>query len=324
MSIKIGVIGYGNLGKAVERNINLNKDMELVGIFTRRKVESIKTNSDTKVVSIDEIENWKDKIDILILCGGSATDLPEQSPKYAEMFNIIDSFDTHIKIPEHFINVDKAAKKGKKVALISCGWDPGLFSLNRFLAESILPVGKTETFWGKGVSQGHSEALRKIKGIKDAIQYTIPNKQVIEKIKNGEKITLTERDKHERNCFVVLEEGANKKEIEEKIKNMPYYFKEYNTQVKFISYKELKEKHSKMPHGGKVIRVGNTGENKQIIEYTLDLQSNPEFTSCVLLSFARAVYRLFKKGETGAKTILDIPPVLLATKEYNKLLQELL
>lgn len=324
MSIKVGILGYGNLGKGIEKNIKQNLDMELVAIFTRRDVGSIGKNTDTRIVSILEIEKWKDKIDVLILCGGSATDLPIQSPKYAEMFNVIDSFDTHVKIPEHFNNVDKAAKKGKKVALISCGWDPGLFSLNRFLAESILPIGTTETFWGKGVSQGHSEALRKIDGIKDAIQYTIPNKDVIDRIKNGENMALTTRDKHERECFVVLEEGADRKEIEEKIKNMPYYFSEYNTTVHFITDEKLKANHSKMQHGGNVIHVGNTGENRQIIQYELSLDSNPEFTASVILAYARAVYRLAKKKETGARTILDIPPVLLSKKRYKDLLKEIM
>ena len=327
MTIRIGILGYGNLGKGIEAGIKYNKDMELSAIFTRRNPKELKTNTDAKVVSVDEIENWKDKIDVMILCGGSATDLPVQSPKYAEIFNIVDSFDTHAKIPEHFKNVDTSAKQGKKVALISCGWDPGAFSLNRLMAESFLPQGNTYTFWGTGVSQGHSDAIRRIEGVKNAVQYTVPIENAINRVRNGENPELSTREKHLRECYVVLEEGADSKKIEEEIKRMPNYFADYETIVNFISEEELKENHSKMPHGGFVIRSGKTGldgNTNQIIEYSLKLESNPEFTSSVILAYARAVYRLAKKNESGAKTIFDIPPVMLSQKTNEELLKELL
>ena len=327
MSIRIGIIGYGNLGKGVELAILNNSDMELKAIFTRRKPEDIETLTKAKVVSVEEVENWQEEIDVMILCGGSATDLPYQTPKYASMFNVIDSFDTHAKIPEHFKNVNESAQVSKKIALISCGWDPGVFSLNRLLGECYLPKGETYTFWGKGVSQGHSDAIRRIKGVKDAKQYTIPIHEAIEKIRNGQNVQLTTREKHKRECYVVLEEGANKERIKDEIINMPNYFADYDTMVNFVSEKELKEKHAAMPHGGFVIRSGKTGinnESNQVIEYSLKLDSNPEFTSSILIAYARAVYRLNKKGEYGAITVLDIPPVLLSNKSREELLKEIL
>ena len=325
--IKIGVLGYGNLGKGVEKNIKNNEDMELVAIFTRRDPKTIKTVTEVPVISVENIEDYKDKIDVLIICGGSATDLPVQTPKYAKMFNVIDSFDTHAKILEHFKNVDASAKEGNKVALISCGWDPGAFSLNRIMAENFLPVGNTYTFWGKGVSQGHSDAIRRIKGVKNAIQYTIPVEDAIARVRNGENPELTTREKHTRECFVVLESDADASRVEEEIKTMPNYFDEYDTTVHFISEEELKEKHSKMPHGGFVIRSGKTGlndETNQIIEYSLNLESNPEFTSSILLSYARAVYRLSKQNEVGAKTVFDIAPALLSKHTQEELLSHML
>ena len=276
--IRIGVLGYGNLGKGVELAMQNNDDMELVAIFTRRDPESIKTMKDTKVVSVNDIEDYKDKIDVLIICGGSATDLPVQTPKYAKMFNVIDSFDTHAKIFEHFNNVDKSATETNHVALISCGWDPGAFSLNRLMAENFLPEGNTYTFWGTGVSQGHSDAIRRIEGVKNAIQYTIPVDSAMERVRNGENPELTTREKHTRECYVVLEEGVDPVKVENEIKTMPNYFDEYDTTVHFITEEELKKNHSKMPHGGFVIRSGKTGinnETNQIIEYSLKLESNP-------------------------------------------------
>ena len=327
MTIRIGILGYGNLGKGIEAGIKYNSDMELVAIFTRRNPKDLNTYTNTKVVSVDEVENWKDKIDVMILCGGSATDLPVQSPKYAKMFNIVDSFDTHAKIPEHFKKVDISSKEGGNVALISCGWDPGAFSLNRLMAESFLPQGNTYTFWGTGVSQGHSDAIRRIEGVKNAVQYTVPIENAIERVRNGENPVLETREKHLRECYVVLEDGADSKKIEEEIKNMPNYFAEYETVVNFITEEELKANHSKMPHGGFVIRSGKTGMNcdtNQIIEYSLKLESNPEFTSSVILAYARAVYRLVKNGQTGARTVLDIPPAMLSQKTNEELLKELL
>ena len=325
--IRIGILGYGNLGKGVERAIKQNPDMELIAIFTRREPKSIKTNTGAKVITINEIENWKDKIDVMILCGGSATDLPVQGPKYAEMFNIVDSYDTHAKIPKYYQEVNKKALKGNKVAIISIGWDPGLFSLNRLLSEAILPNGNTYTFWGSGVSQGHSDAIRRIDGVKNAVQYTIPIEEAVEVVRAGDNPNLTTREKHLRECYVVLDEGADRDKIEEQIKTMPNYFADYNTIVHFISEEELKLNHSGMPHGGFVIRSGKTGlkeETNQIIEYSLKLESNPEFTASVLLAYARAANELHKNGEKGAKTIFDIPPRLLTTKKYEDLLKELL
>ncbi len=325
--IRIGVVGYGNLGRGVELAIKDNDDMELVAIFTRRNPKTIKTLRNSKVLSVKDIEKYKDKIDVLIICGGSATDLPVQTPEYAKMFNVIDSFDTHPKIYEHFNNVDASATETNHVALISCGWDPGAFSLNRLMAENFLPVGKTYTFWGTGVSQGHSDALRRIKGVKNAIQYTIPVASAMEKVRNGENPELETREKHTRECYVVLEDGANAEEIEHEIKTMPNYFDEYDTTVHFISEEELKKKHSKMPHGGFVIRSGKTGlnnETNQIIEYSLKLESNPEFTSSILLSYARAVYRLASKKDYGCKTVFDIAPALLTRYSREDLLKHML
>ena len=325
--IKLGILGYGNLGKATELSIKANDDMELVSIFTRRNPSDLKTQTNAKVASVNDILSYKDKIDVLILCGGSATDLPLQTPEYAKSFNVIDSFDTHAKIPEHFSNVNKAAKESNHVALISCGWDPGVFSLNRLMAESFLPNGNTYTFWGKGVSQGHSDAIRRVKGVKNGVQYTVPIESAVNSVRNGENPTFTTRQKHLRECYVVLEEGANKEEVEKEIKNMKNYFDEYDTTVNFISEEELKEKHSEMPHGGFVIRSGKTGLNekkKHIIEYSLKLDSNPEFTASVLVAYARAIFRLKEKGDFGAKTVFDIPPALISRKTQEELLKEML
>ncbi|MCR4581883.1 MAG: diaminopimelate dehydrogenase [Bacilli bacterium] len=327
MAIRVGILGYGNLGRGIEKNIHFQEDMELVSIFTRRNPEDIKTLTDVRVDSVDNILEYKDDIDVLILCGGSATDLPEQTPIYSKYFNVIDSFDTHARIEEHFNNVDASATAGEKVALISCGWDPGLFSLNRLYSECFLPVGNTYTFWGKGVSQGHSDAIRRIPGVKDAKQYTIPVEESVAKVRNGENPTLTTRDKHTRECFVVLEEGANPEEVEQAIKTMPNYFSDYDTTVHFISEEELQRDHSAMPHGGFVIRSGKTGlndETNQIIEYSLNLESNPEFTANVLLAYARAVYKMSCQKVVGAKTVFDIAPSLLTNKSRQKLLKETL
>ena len=323
--IKIGILGYGNLGKGVELGIKQNPDMELVGIFTRRNPDSIKTATNAKVIPISEIENWKNKIDVMILCGGSATDLPKQGPEYAGMFNTIDSYDTHANVPNYFKKVNEKALQGNKVSIISVGWDPGLFSLNRMYAEAILPEGNTYTFWGRGVSQGHSDAIRRIKGVKNAVQYTIPINDAVDSVRQGNNPILKTREKHLRECFVVLEEGANKEFVENEIKTMPNYFADYDTIVHFVSEEELRLNHSGMPHGGFVIRSGNTGfNNKQIIEFSLKLESNPEFTSNVLLAYARAAYRLNQKGESGAKTVLDVPPALLSLKSNEELLKEII
>ena len=320
--IKIGIVGYGNLGKGVEKAVNLNSDMELVGVFTRRDKTSVKCNS--PVYNITELENFKDKIDICILCGGSATDLLEQGPEIAKNFNTVDSFDTHAKIPDYFAEMDKVAKNGGKLSLISTGWDPGLFSINRLLAQAILPKGETYTFWGKGVSQGHSDAIRHIDGVKKAVQYTIPVEEVINRIKKGEKLDLTTRDKHIRECYVVVEENADKSKIEFEIKNMPNYFVDYNTYVHFITEEELDNEHNGMPHGGSVIHVGETSrDTNQVYEFKLDLDSNPEFTSSVNVAYARAVYRLAKEGKVGAVTVFDIPVSylsILSKEEQRKLL----
>jgi diaminopimelate dehydrogenase len=327
-AIRIGILGYGNVGRGVELAILQNPDLKLEAVFTRRAPESVKTVSkDVKVVSVDDAETYKDAIDVLILCGGSATDLPEQGPKFARLFNCVDSFDTHARIPEYFKAVDEAAKAGGKTAAISIGWDPGLFSMNRMLAGAILPVGKDYTFWGKGVSQGHSDAIRRVKGVKNAIQYTIPVEEAVNRVRNGEDPELTTRDKHLRECFVVAEEGADKALIEKTIKEMPNYFSDYNTIVHFITEEELKRDHSQMPHGGFVIRSGKTGaenEKKQIIEFSLKLDSNPEFTANCLVAYARAVARLNKEGKTGAVTVFDIPIGYLSPKSAEELRKELL
>ena len=315
MSIRIGILGYGNLGRGVECAIKHNPDTELVAVFTRRDPETVKILTETaKVYSVNDAEKLKDEIDVLIICGGSATDLPVQTPEYVKYFNVVDSFDTHKKIPEHFANVDAAAKKNGHVGIISVGWDPGMFSLNRLYAESILVQGSTYTFWGKGVSQGHSDAIRRIEGVKNGIQYTVPIEAAVDQVRSGSEPELTTRQKHLRECYVVAEEGADKAAIEEAIKTMPNYFDEYDTTVTFITEEELKENHSKMPHGGFVIRTGETGceGNKHVIEYSLKLDSNPEFTGSVLVAYARAAHRLSKKGESGARSVFDIAPAMLS------------
>ena len=319
--MRVAILGYGNLGKGVEFAVDQNPDMELVAIFTRRDPASLKVKSKTaKVLNVSEIENWKDKIDVLILCGGSATDLPEQTPKYAKMFNCIDSFDTHAKIPEHFANVDKSAKEAGKVSIISVGWDPGMFSLNRLYANCILPEGNDYTFWGRGVSQGHSDAIRRGKGVKDAKQYTIPVEKALQAVKNCENPVLSTRDKHTRECYVVLEEGADPKQVEQDIVTMPNYFADYDTTVHFISEEELIKNHSEIPHGGFVIRTGKTGGGKNhVIEYSLKLESNPEFTTSVLVAYARAAYRMYKEGQTGCRTVFDVPPAYLSSKSGEEL-----
>ena len=324
--IRIGILGYGNLGKGVEYAIKQNSDMELVAVFTRRAPESLSILTKTaEVKSISEAADYKDKIDVMILCGGSATDLPEQGPKYAAMFNTIDSFDTHAKIPEYFKAVDKSAKENGKTAIISVGWDPGMFSINRLYANAILSEGKDYTFWGKGVSQGHSDAIRRVEGVLDGKQYTIPVESAIEQVRNGSNPELTTRQKHLRECFVVAKDGADKAKIEETIKNMPNYFSDYDTTVHFISKEELDKNHSGIPHGGFVLRSGVTGENtKQLIEYSLKLGSNPEFTASVLIAYARAAYRFSKEGATGAKSVFDVPPAYLSSKTNEELIASLL
>ena len=313
--IRIGIVGYGNIGRGVEQSIKRNDDMELKAVFTRRDPASVKIQTEgAEVKHFDDMEAMKDDIDVMILCGGSATDLPVIGPKVAASFNTIDSFDTHAKIPEYFANVDKAAKEGKNVSIIAVGWDPGMFSLNRLYAESILVQGSTYTFWGKGVSQGHSDAIRRIEGVKNGIQYTVPIEAAVDQVRSGSEPELTTRQKHLRECYVVAEEGADKAAIEEAIKTMPNYFDEYDTTVTFITEEELKENHSKMPHGGFVIRTGETGceGNKHVIEYSLKLDSNPEFTGSVLVAYARAAHRLSKKGESGARSVFDIAPAMLS------------
>ena len=313
--IRIGIMGYGNLGRGIECAIKQNDDLELVAVFTRRDPATVSILTEgAAVCNVKDVEEWKDKIDVLMLCGGSATDLPVQTPEYAKLFNVVDSFDTHARIPEHFANVDKAAKEYGHVGIISVGWDPGMFSLNRMYANAILPEGKDYTFWGKGVSQGHSDAIRRIEGVKNGIQYTVPIEAAVDQVRSGSEPELTTRQKHLRECYVVAEEGADKAAIEEAIKTMPNYFDEYDTTVTFITEEELKENHSKMPHGGFVIRTGETGceGNKHVIEYSLKLDSNPEFTGSVLVAYARAAHRLSKKGESGARSVFDIAPAMLS------------
>lgn len=325
--IRIGIVGYGNIGRGVEQAIARNDDMELKAVFTRRDPSAvvIKT-AGAEVKHFDDMLSMKDEIDVMMLCGGSATDLPVMGPEIAANFNTIDSFDTHAKIPEYFENVDKAAKAGNNVSIISVGWDPGMFSLNRLYAESILVQGSTYTFWGKGVSQGHSDAIRRIAGVKNAIQYTVPIEEAVDRVRTGSEPELTTREKHLRECYVVAEEGADKAAIEQAIKTMPNYFDEYDTTVTFISEEELKENHSKMPHGGFVIRTGETGTegNKHVIEYSLKLDSNPEFTASVLVAYARAAYRLSQKGENGARSVFDIAPALLSQKTPEQLRAQIL
>ena len=326
--MKIGILGYGNLGRGVECAIKQNPDIELVAVFTRRPPESVSIlTKGVPVLHIDAIESMKDKIDVMILCGGSATDLPKQTPEMAKYFNVIDSFDTHAKIPEHFANVDKIAKENSKTALISAGWDPGMFSLNRLYASAVLPDGKDYTFWGKGVSQGHSDAIRRIDGVKDAKQYTIPKEEALEAVRSGSNPELSIRDKHLRECFVVAEEGADLLAIENEIKNMPNYFADYDTIVHFISEDELIKNHSGIAHGGFVIRSGRTGfnnENGHIIEYSLKLDSNPEFTASVIAAYARAVYRLSQENIFGCKTVFDIAPAYLSSLNNEEIRAKLL
>ncbi len=328
MAIRVGIMGYGNLGRGVECALKHNPDMELKAVFTRRAPESVSILTEgVKVCAASEAKAMAGEIDVLILCGGSASDLPVQTPEYASYFNVVDSFDTHAKIPEHFTNTDKAAKAASKVAVISTGWDPGLFSLNRVYAGAILPDGSDYTFWGKGVSQGHSDAIRRIEGVKDARQYTIPVESALESVRNGEEPKLTTRQKHTRECFVVAEEGADKARIEQEIVTMPNYFSDYDTTVHFITEEEMKRDHSGLPHGGFVIRSGRTGwesEHRHVIEYKLKLDSNPEFTSSVIVACARAAYRMSQEGQSGCKTILDIPPAYLSSKSGEELRKELL
>ena len=326
--IKIGIMGYGNLGRGIECALKQNPDMELRAVFTRRPPETVKILTEgVKVYHVDDAASMKDEIDVLILCGGSATDLPKQTPEYARYFNVVDSFDTHAKIPEHFAAVDAAAKEGGNVAVISCGWDPGMFSLNRLYAGAVLPEGKDYTFWGKGVSQGHSDAIRRIEGVVNAKQYTIPVDAALEAVRSGSNPELTTREKHIRECFVVAAEGADKVRIENEIKTMPNYFADYDTTVHFITEEELKRDHSGIPHGGFVIRAGKTGwmcENTAIIEYSLKLDSNPEFTSSVIVASARAAMRMKNEGMIGCKTMFDIPPAYLSPKSGEELRRELL
>ncbi|MBR1892894.1 MAG: diaminopimelate dehydrogenase [Lachnospiraceae bacterium] len=328
MSIRIGILGYGNLGRGVELAVKSAPDMELAAVFTRRDPSSLTIKTEgVSVVSTSDVEQWKDKIDVMILCGGSATDLPEQTPEYAKLFNVVDSFDTHARIPEHFANVDAAAKNAGKIAVISCGWDPGMFSLARVYSNAILPDGNDYTFWGKGVSQGHSDAIRRVKGVKNAKQYTIPVESALESVRNGENPELTTRQKHTRECFVVLEDGADAAAVEKEIKEMPNYFSDYDTTVHFISEEELLRDHSGMAHGGFVFRSGKTGADKEhnhVIEYSLKLDSNPEFTTSVLVAVARAAFRMAGEGQKGCKTILDIPPAYLSEKSGEELRAHLL
>ena len=326
--MNIGIYGYGNLGKGVEDSLKRNSDMKLAAVFTRRNPESLKiATQGVPVVSADDILNWKDKIDVLIICGGSATDLPEMTPYLAQHFNVVDSYDNHSEILTHFKNTDKAALEGERTALISCGWDPGMFSLNRLYASCILPDGNDYTFWGKGVSQGHSDAIRRIDGVIDARQYTVPVEEAVERVRSGETPEFTAGDKHKRECYVVVEEGADKERIRREIVTMPAYFEPYDTTVTFISAEEMKEKHSELPHGGSVIRTGRTGKDdchRQVIEYKLSLDSNPEFTGSVLVCFARAVCRMSERGIYGCKTVFDVAPADLSAVAREEIIAHLL
>ena len=328
MKTRIGIYGYGNLGRGVENAIRQNGDMELVAVFTRRDPATLKIDTEgAGVLSASDVEKYKDDIDVMIICGGSATDLPEQTPALAKSFCVVDSFDTHARIPEHFANVDAAAKIGGNVAMISVGWDPGMFSLNRLLAGAILPDGEDYTFWGKGVSQGHSDAIRRIEGVVDAKQYTIPVEDALDAVRSGSAPKLTTREKHTRECFVVAEEGADKARIEREICTMPNYFADYDTTVHFITMEELKRDHAGIPHGGFVIRSGRTGkdlEHSHVIEYSLKLDSNPEFTASVIVAYARAVARMKREGAVGCKTVFDVPPAYLSPKSYDEIIAKLL
>ncbi len=324
--IRIGIVGYGNLGRGAELALSLNPDMELVGVFTRRSPGDLKpARAETPVYAYDELEGHRDRIDVLILCGGSKEDLPRQGPELAGHFNLVDSFDTHARIPEYFESVDGPARAGDKTALISTGWDPGLFSVSRVMSEALLPDAATYTFWGRGLSQGHSDAIRKVPGVAAGVQYTIPSESAIERVKSGERPELDTRDKHSRECFVVLEEGADPEVVHEAIVTMPHYFAEYDTTVEFISAEELRREHAAMPHGGSVIRSGQTSEGQnQVIEFSLDLGSNPEFTASVLVAYARAVHRLAAAEQYGAKTVFDVPPGLLSARSAEDLRADLL
>ena len=327
MKIRIGIMGYGNLGRGIECAVRQNDDMELVGVFTRRAPEDVETLTDVPVYHVDKLTEMKDTIDVLMMCGGSATDLPKQTVEYAKYFNVVDSFDTHAKIPEHFANVDASAKESGKIAMISVGWDPGMFSLNRLYGNVILRDGNDYTFWGKGVSQGHSDAIRRIDGVQDAKQYTIPVDAALDAVRSCENPTLTTRQKHTRECYVVAKEGADKARIEEEIKTMPNYFADYDTTVHFISQEELDRDHAGMHHGGFVLRTGKTGlngEHNHVIEYSLKLDSNPEFTACVLTAYARAAYRMNKEGMKGCKTVFDVAPAYLSPLSGEELRSHLL
>lgn len=324
--IRIGICGYGNLGRGVEAAIKVSNDMELVGVFTRRNPNQVKINTPgVMVYTLEKLEEFQDKIDVLILCGGSATDLPTQTPELVRKFNVVDSFDTHAKIFDHYNNVEKNALETNHVGIISTGWDPGMFSINRIYMQAVLPQGKDYTFWGKGVSQGHSDAIRRIKGVKDARQYTIPKEEALDKVRTGENPELSIRDKHIRECFVVVEDSADKAAIEDEIKNMPNYFADYDTYVNFITEEELKQNHSGIPHGGFVIRTGETSEGvSHKIEFSLKLDSNPEFTGSVIVAYARACYKLFNEKQYGCKTVFDIAPKYLINETYSKLLKSIL
>ena len=326
--MNIGIYGYGNLGRGVEDSIKRNPDMKLVAVFTRRNPESLSIATEgVPVVSTDDILKWKDKIDVLIICGGSATDLPEMTPALAENFNVVDSFDNHSSIPVHFEKVDKAAKEKGTTALISCGWDPGMFSVNRLYASCILPDGADYTFWGKGVSQGHSDAIRRIDGVLDARQYTVPVEEALDKVRSGAQPELTVRQKHKRECFVVAEDGADKDRITKEIVTMPAYFEPYDTSVTFITMEEMKKYHSELPHGGNVIRTGVTGKDnchKQVIEYKLTLDSNPEFTGSVLVAYARAVCRMAERKDFGCKSVFDVAPADLSARDRSEIIAHLL
>ncbi len=323
MGIRIGILGYGNLGRGVECAIRQNPDMELKAVFTRRAPGTVKILTEgVPVLQVEEAEKMKDQIDVMILCGGSATDLPEQTPHYSQWFNVVDSFDTHAKIPEHFDDVDGAAKKGGRIAVISAGWDPGMFSIARLYAIAALPDGENYTFWGKGVSQGHSDAIRRLEGVKDARQYTIPVESALEEVRSGKNPELTTRQKHTRECFVVVEDGADKARIENEIKTMPNYFSDYDTTVRFITEEEMKRDHSRLPHGGFVLRGGKTGWNKEnghVIEYSLKLDSNPEFTSSIIVAYARAAYKMNAEGQSGCRTVFDIAPGYLVAESAAEL-----
>ncbi|QKF73193.1 meso-diaminopimelate D-dehydrogenase [Aliarcobacter faecis] len=322
--IKVAIVGYGNLGRGVELSISKNPDMSLVAVFSRRDPQSV-TTINTPVYSINNILEFKDKVDVLILCGGSKDDLPIQGPQFVEHFNIVDSYDNHAQIPEYFASVDKVASKNNKIGMISIGWDPGMFSINRLFGETLLPDGDTYTFWGKGLSQGHSDAIRRVEGVKNGVQYTIPSTEAIEKVRSGARPELSTKDKHKRECFVVLKDGADAKKVENEIKTMPNYFEPYDTTVNFISEDEFNKNHNTMPHGGFVIRSGVSSKGvNQVIEYSLKLDSNPEFTASVLVAYARATYKMALKGDFGAKTIFDVAPNLLSSKTSLDLITEIL